>query len=99
MAVSASKPGNGSRAPIDWWSEDRAARNRGFSVIAGIDEAGRGPLAGPVVAACVILPFEATIPLVRDSKTLTAQQRDKAFASIHGCALAIGVGIADVEAI
>jgi uncharacterized protein (TIGR00252 family) len=84
---------------IDWWSEERAARKRGFSVIAGIDEAGRGPLAGPVVAACVILPFGVEIPLVRDSKTLSRSQRESAFASIQQCAEAVGVGVADVEAI
>lgn len=84
---------------VDWWSEERAAQKRGFSVIAGIDEAGRGPLAGPVVAACVVLPFGAAIPLVRDSKTLNPQQRDKAYVSIQEVAIAIGLGVADVEAV
>lgn len=83
----------------DWWREERAARERGFAVIAGIDEAGRGPLAGPVVAACVILPFEVDIPEVRDSKTLSPMQRDRAYGRIQDAALGIGVGIGDVELI
>ena len=55
------------------------ARSSGFVNIAGIDEAGRGPLAGPVVAACVILPEELIIDGLDDSKKLTAAVRDKLF--------------------
>ncbi len=80
---------------IDWWLEERAARERGFRVIAGIDEAGRGPLAGPVVAACVILPFETELKGVRDSKTLKPEQRDTAFDLIMERAEAVGVGMAE----
>ncbi len=83
----------------DWWTEERAARKRGFAVIAGADEAGRGPLAGPVVAAAVILPFEACPAGVRDSKTLTPLQRERAFDALQACALHIGVGIVGVEEI
>src|SRR5205807_5407416 len=72
---------------------------RGFEVIAGIDEAGRGPLAGPVVAAAVILPFGREMPGVRDSKTLSADQRARAYDAIFECALGIGVGVADVPTI
>src|SRR5437867_12160106 len=90
---------NQSANSIDWWREERAARSRGFQVIAGIDEAGRGPLAGPVVAACVILPFGAELPDVRDSKAMTPLQRDRAYDLIQGCALAVGVGVADVPTI
>jgi ribonuclease HII len=87
---------------IDWWSEERAARKRGFAVVGGIDEAGRGPLAGPVVGACVVLPFETSLPHVRDSKMLTALQREKAYTLIEECARGIGIGIsevADIDAI
>jgi len=84
-----------SKAQIDWWLEERAARERGFRVIAGIDEAGRGPLAGPVVAACVVLPFEQKLQRVRDSKTLTPEQRDVSFDLINKTAEAIGVGIVE----
>jgi len=83
----------------DWWCEERAARERGFRAIAGIDEAGRGPLAGPVVAACVVLPFEADLPGIRDSKTLTEAQREQAYDLLLTEAEAVGVGIADVDLI
>lgn len=80
------------RSTIDWWQEEKAARERGFSVVAGVDEAGRGPLAGPVVAACVILPFGERPAGVRDSKKMTPAQRDRSFDAIQAEALAIGVG-------
>lgn len=63
--------------------------------IAGVDEAGRGPLAGPVVAAAVILPDTARLPGLRDSKKLTAKQRERLVPEIHCHATAIGVGWAD----
>jgi ribonuclease HII len=88
-----------SKAQIDWWLEERAARERGFRVVAGIDEAGRGPLAGPVVAACVVLPFEETLDGVRDSKTLTPEQRDASFEVVKNRAEAIGIGIVDAPEI
>jgi len=85
--------------PIDWWAEERAARRRGYMLIAGIDEAGRGPLAGPVVAACVALPYECHHDGIRDSKTLSPQQRDRSYETIQKLALGIGVGVADVAII
>lgn len=87
------------RPDQDWWSEERAARERGFRVVAGIDEAGRGPLAGPVVAACVVLPFEADLPEARDSKTLTPEQRERAYEAILAKAEAVGIGLAEVDMI
>lgn len=60
--------------------------------VAGIDEAGRGCLAGPVVAAAVILPPDAEIPGLNDSKKLSAPQRERLFDVIHTEALAIGIG-------
>jgi uncharacterized protein (TIGR00252 family) len=68
-------------------------------VICGIDEAGRGSLAGPVVAAAVILPFQECPDGIRDSKTLTAAQREKAFSALQECAIGIGVGIEDVDSV
>jgi len=68
---------------------------QGFLTIAGIDEAGRGPLAGPVVAAAVVLPRNHIIPGVDDSKKLTAARRDSLYARIMAEALAVGVGISD----
>ena len=84
---------------VDWWLEERAALGRGFSVICGIDEAGRGPLAGPVVAAAVILPFEQCPDGIRDSKTLTAKQRESAYSALHNCGACIGLGVVDVPVI
>ena len=72
---------------------------RGFSLICGIDEAGRGPLAGPVVAAAVVLPFEACLPEVNDSKVLTREQRELAYELLQNCALDIGVGVVEVHRI
>lgn len=72
---------------------------KGVNYIAGIDEAGRGPLAGPVVAAAVILKKGAKLDLVDDSKKLTEKQREKALEQIKENALAIGIGIASVEEI
>lgn len=68
----------------------------GYVNIAGIDEAGRGPLAGPVVAAAVILPWSQPIPGVRDSKTVTPRERERLYYEIVGRASAIGLGVVDV---
>ena len=78
---------------------ERLARRRGFQLIAGVDEAGRGCLAGPVVAGAVILPLDSSGQLerlgeVRDSKLLTAKQRQRLLGEIEAVALAIGVGVA-----
>jgi ribonuclease HII len=72
---------------------ERKAYEDGFLQIAGVDEAGRGPLAGPVVAAAVILPPHPNIMGLDDSKKLSALKREKLFDEIHQKALAIGVGI------
>jgi ribonuclease HII len=67
--------------------------------VAGLDEAGRGPLAGPVVAAAVIIAPERRIKGLADSKLLTPEQREELFGRIHERALGIGVGIVDHETI
>jgi len=67
-------------------------RKKGFNVIAGVDEAGRGPLAGPVVAAAVILPADYRNEMVNDSKQLTELQREQLFIEIKNVALSYGVG-------
>lgn len=74
---------------------EQALRKNGFSIIAGIDEAGRGPLAGPVVAAAVILPMDARLEGVTDSKKLTPAARDRLYNQIYRTAVAIGIGIVD----
>lgn len=82
---------------MDWWKFEHNAHSNGFSTIAGIDEAGRGPLAGPVVAAAVVLPqgFDGTG--VNDSKKLTPLQRSRIYKIINEQALAVGVGIVDAQ--
>jgi ribonuclease HII len=73
--------------------------DKGVKLIAGVDEAGRGPLAGPVVAAAVILKKDAKFKYVDDSKKLSEKQRNLALIEIKENALAIGIGIASVEEI
>jgi ribonuclease HII len=75
-----------------WWGQ-------GIEHIAGVDEAGRGPLAGPVVAAAVILPKGMLIDGVNDSKVLSAKQREALFHEIYARALAVGVSIIGHEVI
>jgi len=69
------------------------ARKTGCEVIAGVDEAGRGPLAGPVVAGAVIFAGSPDLPGIRDSKQMTARRREEAFAVIQREALATGIGV------
>lgn len=68
-------------------------------LLAGVDEVGRGPLAGPVIAAAVILNPQQPIPGLADSKTLRAARRESLAAQIHLHALAVGIGRAEVEEI
>jgi ribonuclease HII len=75
------------------------ARSRGYRRVAGVDEAGRGPLAGPVVAAAVILDGAVPLEGVIDSKQLTPRRRREAFDSICRRALAIGIGVIDAAVI
>jgi ribonuclease HII len=78
---------------IDEHFYESAARKSGFRLIAGVDEAGRGPLAGPVVAAAVMLPENALLKGVKDSKAMTARAREEAFFLVIATALAVGVGV------
>lgn len=88
-----------SDSPPDLLAFERAAIGRGHRLVAGIDEAGRGPLAGPVVAAAVILPAGLLIPGVDDSKKLSPDKRERLFDLIGGQALSIGIGIGSAELI
>ena len=72
---------------------------KGYRLIGGLDEVGRGPLAGPVVAGCVILDPDVPIPGVDDSKKLSASQRKSLYFEIKEKALAISIGIVDNETI
>lgn len=82
-----------SAAPLDTLQFEKTVSRNGFTFVAGIDEAGRGPLAGPVMAAAVILPVGLSINGVDDSKKLTPDKREKLFEIIMAQALSVGVGI------
>lgn len=81
--------------PMDMWKIEGAFFDKGYHVICGVDEAGRGPLAGPVCAAAVILPANLEIPGLNDSKKLTDKRRRELFPIIQEKALAYGIGLAD----
>lgn len=83
----------------DWYHYESAARKKGFQTVCGIDEAGRGPLAGPVFAAAVILPEDCTIEGINDSKKLTPKKRESLFEEIEAGAVAFGIGFATEEEI
>jgi ribonuclease HII len=74
-------------------------RAQGFRAIAGLDEAGRGPLAGPVVAAAVILRGNENLKGIDDSKKLSATQREEGFGLLREKAVAIGIGVVEVQEI
>ena len=78
---------------------ERRLWKTGIDAVAGVDEAGVGPMAGPVVAAAVIFSPEAFIKGVHDSKQLTREQREELFGPINERALAVGVGVAQVDEI
>ncbi len=81
------------------WSYEKKAASSGFLYVAGIDEAGRGPLAGPVAASAVILPATFQDDRITDSKKLTHKKRDALFEVISENALAVGIGIVDHQQI
>ena len=78
---------------------ERCLVRSGFSAVAGVDEAGRGPLAGPVVAGCVILPARCRHKRFKDSKVLAEPAREELFAYLGTCGAVIGHGIVSHEEI
>ena len=80
---------------MDLWQIERELLVDGFFVICGVDEAGRGPLAGPVYAAAVVLPFGIEIPGLNDSKKLSETARERIFGMILDAAQSYGIGSAD----
>ena len=80
---------------VDMRLHEREAYRRGFRFVCGVDEAGRGPLAGPVVAAAVVLPKSVRLPGINDSKQLTPGQRENFCTRIRSRAMAIGIGVID----
>ncbi len=79
---------------LDWFSYERQAVSAGHPLVCGIDEAGRGPLAGPVYAAAVILPMDCGIAGLNDSKKLSEKKREELFPVICEKAAAYGIGFA-----
>ncbi len=84
---------------INMWEIEDSHFANGIKIICGVDEAGRGPLAGPVCAAAVILPPHADIPGLNDSKKLTDKRRRELFPIIKEQAIAYGIGLASHEEI
>ena len=78
---------------------ERELNNQGINYIGGIDEAGRGPLCGPVVASCVVLPKDFKLAGLTDSKKLSKKKRELFFSIINEQALGVGVGIIDAKTI
>lgn len=76
---------------------EKQAYMEGYEIIAGIDEVGRGPLAGPVVASAVVLPRDVYLPGVNDSKKLTAKKRNELYELILKEAIAVGIGVVDAS--
>ncbi|WP_080804413.1 ribonuclease HII [Desulfamplus magnetovallimortis] len=81
------------------WEFENSCRVDGFTLVAGVDEAGRGPLAGPVVSGAVILPYDFICPGITDSKKLTPAKRDHYYDIIMTHALAASYAEASVEEI
>jgi ribonuclease HII len=86
-------------ASPDLWIFENEARQNGYLRVAGLDEAGRGPLAGPVVAAAVVVPPSFAVAGVTDSKKLSEKKRNDLYDRIFSHADGVGVGIADEKEI
>jgi ribonuclease HII len=80
-------------APADPFFHEKAAVQAGYGIVAGVDEAGRGPLAGPVVASAVIISENPALEGVRDSKKMSPKSREEAFSIIGEKAASIGIGV------
>ncbi|MBF0449190.1 MAG: ribonuclease HII [Candidatus Magnetomorum sp.] len=81
------------------WTFEQQAWQNGYKTVVGIDEAGRGPLAGPVVSAAVLLKYPFPVDGITDSKQLTAKKRDFLYDAIYMHAIDVGVGIVERETI
>jgi ribonuclease HII len=93
---------NKADASLPNFREEQALLSSGYLRIAGIDEAGRGALAGPVVAAAVVLPPKPLfpwVPMVRDSKLLQAKVRQRIFDAMSECRIEMGVGVVEPDVI
>ncbi len=83
----------------DTFHHERTLIRSGYPLVAGVDEAGRGPLAGPVVAGCVILPENCKYSRFKDSKVLTSTRRQSLYEYLHECGAKIGFAIVSPEEI
>lgn len=81
------------------YAQERLLKSCGYDLIAGVDEAGRGPLAGPVVVGAVILPLGFHLPLINDSKKLSAKQREELYHVIKEVAIDVQYAVIDIETI
>lgn len=84
---------------IELWELENRIYDEGYRLLCGVDEAGRGPLAGPVCAAAVILPRGLELPGLNDSKKLSEKKREALFEPIRTAALSYGIAFAGVEEI
>ena len=84
---------------IELWSLENEIYDSGVKLLCGVDEAGRGPLAGPVCAAAVRLPRSIVIPGLNDSKKLSEKKREELYERVLGCALSFGIAFAEVAEI
>ena len=84
---------------IDLLKYEKELYDKGITLIGGVDEVGRGPLVGPVVSACVILPKNYSLPGLNDSKKLSEKKRDKLYDIIMKDAISVGIGIVGPEKI
>lgn len=84
---------------VDLWSFEQERIAQGFGPLCGVDEAGRGPLAGPVCAAAVMLPAGIELPGLNDSKKLTEKKRDALYDLVIDCAVSYGISFATVDEI
>lgn len=84
---------------MEFWQYEKEAADTGFTAVCGCDEAGAGPLAGPVYAAAVVLPFGVEIPGLNDSKKLTEKKREALFPVVKETALSWAVACVDAEEI
>ena len=84
---------------IDLWKYEKDLYDKGINVIGGVDEAGRGPLFGPVVAACVVLPSDFVLEGLTDSKKLSEKKRNIFYDYIMKNSVAVAVGIVSAEEI
>lgn len=90
---------NKEKEPIDLWEIQRGFQEKGYRMICGVDEAGRGPLAGPVCAAAVILPPGFEIPGLNDSKQLTDKKRRELYPVVMEEAISYGIAFVDEQVI